>query len=202
VCLWTVDLYFFKLKLFNFGGSSNGNQTGKLVKKRQLHIDENLRKRLFEKVESRAQIEGFKIAPTSHICRILSHVLERIIREIINIGIGQEKRFWLHELVSIVREELPKIDIEDVRRISKELYELALRLRIVDEEKTLDNRNQDLSFILKLSPRYLRTLEKEINDRYAEDKCKERSPTNAIQEYNESLKTNVESLDYHFLRTG
>ncbi len=82
VCLWTVDLFRFTLKLFNLTGSADGEQTGKLIRKGQLHKDEKLRKSLFEKTESRGQIEGFKIAPTSHICRMLSRVFERIIQEV------------------------------------------------------------------------------------------------------------------------
>src|SRR5690606_19800997 len=109
VCLWTVDLFRFTLKLFNLAGSADGSQTGNLIRKGQLHKDESLRKSLFEKTESRGQIEGFKIAPTSHICRVLSRVFERIIQEVINANAGQEKRFWLHELVQMTQKELPRL---------------------------------------------------------------------------------------------
>ncbi len=201
VCLWTVDLYRFTLKLFNLTGSTDSEKTGKLVRKGQLHKDEKLRRSLFDKTESSGQIEGFKIAPTSHICRILSRVFERIIQEVILTSTGQEKRFWLHELVQMTQKELPKLQVEEVRRISKELYELALKLKIVEAEKSLDKEN-DLAFILKIGARSARTLEKEINERYAEEKCKDRSPSLALKEYQESLKSDIGSLDYHLSRAA
>ncbi|AFU57458.1 hypothetical protein Ngar_c05150 [Candidatus Nitrososphaera gargensis Ga9.2] len=201
VCLWTVDLFRFTLKLFNLTGSADGEQTGKLIRKGQLHRDEKLRKSLFEKTESRGQIEGFKIAPTSHICRMLSRVFERIIQEVILTNTRQEKRFWLHELVQMTQKELPKLQAEDVQRITKELYELALQLKIIEVEKSLDKEN-DMAFILKIGARSARTLEKEINERYAEEKCRDRSPALALKEFEEFLKSNIGSLDYHLSRAA
>ncbi|MEP0826135.1 MAG: hypothetical protein HRF40_11680 [Nitrososphaera sp.] len=201
VCLWTVDLFRFTLKLFNLTGSADGEQTGKLIRKGQLHKDEKLRRSLFEKTESRGQIEGFKIAPTSHICRILSRVFERIIQEVILTNAGQEKKFWLHELIQMTQKELPKLQAEDVQRITKELYELALQLKIVEAEKALDKEN-DMTFILKIGARSARTLEKEVTERYAEEKCKDRSPALALKEFEESLKSNIGSLDYHLSRAA
>jgi hypothetical protein len=101
----------------------------------------------------------------------------------------------------MVQKELPKLEIEDVQRISKELYELALQLKVVEAEKAIDKEN-DMAFILKIGARSARTLEKEINERYAEEKCKDRSPALALKEYEEYLRNNIGSLDYHLSRAA
>jgi hypothetical protein len=197
LCLLTVDLFRFTIKLFNLTGSLDGNQTGRLIQKRQLHIDAEFRKRLFEKTESRGQIEGFKIAPSSHMCRILSRVFERILQRVSSASNNQEKRFWLHEMKEIVREELPRIDAADADRITKEVYDLAISLKIIEAEKTVDEK-QGIAFNLKLMSKSARTIEKEIVERYTKEKCKERSPKLALEEYQKFVETSPSSLDYHF----
>jgi hypothetical protein len=198
VCLWTADLYTFTLKLYNPSGY-NKDETGKLVRRRQLHIDERLRKKLYEKTESRAQIEGIRVLPTSHISRILCRVFVRIIQKILLNATEQEKRIWLHELVDMVQEELPKLSDDDIRRISKELHEIATKIKILVLESTSNTlRSKDLSFRVRISAKSPRTVENLIEDKYIEEICKERSPQKSLLEFKEYLRHNVGSLDYHF----
>lgn len=193
VCLWSTDLFFFTLKLFNIRNSNDSKETGILINKGQLHKNENLRVALYKKIESRGQIDGFKISPSSHLCRIMSRVLYRIVIEII--PNNSEKKFWIHELKEILRKELPKVSFMEIDRISKIFYEKASEMEIIDINETLE---KDLSFTLKINFRSIKSIEKEIIERYGKYKCQSRSREEAIKEYEEMLKTSKESLDYFF----
>jgi hypothetical protein len=184
------------LKLYNRSGLDSA-ESGKLIRRRQLHINENLRRRLYGKIESRGQIEGIKVMPSSHICRILSRVFVRIIAEIMIDMTGQERRFWYNELVEKVQDEIPRIPIDDIRRISDELYKLSMKMKIIETESTLTSSS---SFRLKITARSPRTIEKSIEEKYIEEVCKERSPNDSIAEFNQYLKSNAGSLNYHLFK--
>ena len=152
--LWTVHLFRFTLKLFNLKGSVDTSVTAELITKNQLHRDTLLRKRLFGKIESTGQIDGLQVSPTSHICRILSHVFARIIGKILLSDTGQEKRFWLRELMEMVQGELLNVTIEDIKRITDEVYKLALKLKIVESEPSFSD--SDVALRLKVGARSIR----------------------------------------------
>ena len=197
VCLWSVDLFTFNLKLYNRSGLDS-EESGKLVRRRRLHRDEKLRRKLYDKVESRAQIEGIKVMPSSHICRILSRVFVRIIVDVIIDMTEQERRFQYHELVEKVQDELPRLPIDDIRRISEEIHQLAMKMKLIETESTPRNLSSDIPFRLKITARSPRTIDKSIEEKYIEEVCKERSPAESLAEFNQYLKQNIGSLDYHF----
>lgn len=185
------------LKLYNRSGLDS-EESGKLVRRRQLHRDEKLTRKLYDKVESRAQIEGIKVMPSSHICRILSRVFVRIIVDVIIDMTEQERRFQYHELVEKVQDELPRLPIDDIRRISEEIYQLAMKMKLIETESTPRKLSSDIPFRLKITARSPRTIDKSIEEKYIEEVCKERSPAESLAEFNQYLKQNIGSLDYHF----
>jgi hypothetical protein len=202
VCLWSADLYFFTLKLYNPVGSS-GKQNAELIKKKQLHADPELREKLYMKTESRGQIDGVKITSSSHIFRILSRVFIRVIQQILSGASEKEKRFWLHELVDMLKEELPKLNHDDVKSISETLYKLAEKIGILEIESNVTHQapNPDPSFRLKIGTRSSRTFERFIEEKYIETVCEEKSAGSAIKEYMEYLASTPGSLDYHFSKS-
>lgn len=198
VCLWTVDLFQFTIKLFNFSGSNNGDETAKLIRKCQLHKDENLRINLYKKVESRGQIDGLQVTPSSHMCRIISRVFARIAQDVLFRSTEQEKRFWLHELKEIVRKELPTIDAESIDRISETIYNIGAKLKLIEANVTLPVNANDPVFNLKISARSPKTIEQNIQEKYIENECEEKTPAKSIEDYTNYVKESEGSLDNIF----
>lgn len=198
VCLWSVDLFQFTIKLFNFSGSNDGTETGKLIQQGQLHRDENLRKKLYEKTESRGQIDGLQITPSSHICRILARVFARISQEVLFRSTEQEKRFWLHELKEIVGKELPTIDSDSIDRISEYIYKLGIKLKLIEANTDLSKNSSDIGFTLKISARSAKTIEINIQEKYIDDDCEEKTPAKSIDDYTQLVKSSEGSLDNIF----
>jgi hypothetical protein len=73
VCLWSADLQYSTLKIYNPTGTRDSTKTADLIGKGQLNKDPDLREKMYEKTKSTGQVA--RILPSSHICRILSHVL-------------------------------------------------------------------------------------------------------------------------------
>lgn len=198
VCLWTVDLYQFTIKLFNTSVSLNGSETGKLIQKRQLHRDENLRKRLYDKIESRGQIDGLQITPSSHVCRVISRVFARVAQEVLFKSTEQEKRFWLHELREVVRKELSTLDTDSICRISEMIYKMGIKLKLIDANTSLPKNGDDIAFNLKIGAKSAKTIEMNIQEKYIEDECEEKTPAKSIEDYTDYVKSSEGSLDNIF----
>ena len=194
VILWSVDLFHFTLKLFNFG-----KDNGELIAKKQLHQDQNLREQLYEKTESRGQIEGTKITPSSHFCRILSRIFVKITQQILFKSSGEEKRFWLNDLTKVVSEELPWCEQNDVDRITEEIYKNSIELKLINIVQEKEN-PKDIEFGLKMGARNSKVVEQNVIDKYIESRCKERSPILAIAEYQKAVAESPGSLDYQFAK--
>ena len=197
VCLWSADLFNFTLKMHNFTNSNDGDATGNLIRKRQLHLDKYLRESLYDKIESRGLIEGTLVTPLSHFCRILSRVFIKISQQVLFKSTGEEKRFWLNELIAVVQDELPEIGMTDIHRMSKLIYKHALKLKIIEIKQEKET-PKAIEFGLKMAARNSRIVEQNIEDKYIEDICNERSPKLALTEYQTNAAKSKSSLDYHF----
>lgn len=200
VCLWSVDLFAFTLKLYNPSASKDSGETSRLIKQRQLHRDPKLREPLYSKTESQGQIDGYHVTPSSHIGRILSRVIIRVIQKILPSTSAQERKFWMYELVDMLREELPRTDVADIRRIADEIIKLGTSIEIFEVESSEKPMETVLS--LKISARSSRRVENEISDRYIEKICDKESPKRALKEYREYVAKNVGTLDYLFSKTN
>lgn len=196
VCLWSVDQFHFTIKLFNISGFKK-EETSKLIQNGQLHKDENLRKKLYDITESRGQIDGLRITPSSHICRILSRVLTRTAQEVLFKTTEQEKRFWLHELREVVGKELPTIDQDSVNRISEIIYKRGIKLKLIEANGDVGNAG-DIGFTLKIGAKSARTIEMNIQERYINEECEENAPVKSMADYEQYVKSSEGSLDNIF----
>lgn len=202
VILWTIDLFAYTLKLYNPSNTKDGPVTGKLVKQVQLHRDSNLRERMYDEVESDGVIEGLKILSTSHICRILSRTLARIIQDFLQDTTAEEKKFRLHEMIQCIQKELPKISVADAQRLAKELYELAEGIGIIEREVLLPTQPEsEMIFKFRMGARSLKSIEREVEKEFIEKRCREQSRNTALAKYKDYSAADPNSI-MNLLRKG
>jgi hypothetical protein len=195
VILWTIDLFTNTLKLYNPSNTKDGSVTGKLVKQSQLHKDSKLKERLYNEVESDGVIEGLKILSTSHICRILSRTLARIIQDFLQDTTASEKKFRLHEMIQCIQKELPKVTVADAQRLAGELNTLAEEIKIIEQDNILPKPNEtDPSFKFRIGARSLKSIEREVEEKYIDKKCRDEARKTAITKYSEYASSAPDSI--------
>ncbi|WP_415282233.1 hypothetical protein [Candidatus Nitrososphaera sp. FF02] len=195
-CLWSADIQYSTLKIFNPTGTTNSERTAELIRKRQLNIDPDLREKMYGKTKSQGQM-GIRVLTTSHICRMLSRTIAGITQRFLLNTSSDERRFWMHELISVLMDEIPGTPAEDLDRIAKEIIALAIKLRIVELEPSLTNPSES-SYKLKVGTRTPKTIEDFVEGQYIKQICEENSPMMAIQEFREFVKKDIGTLDQIF----
>lgn len=195
VCLWTADLFTSTLKLYNPSGSTEGNITGKLINLGQLHRDETLRRRIFRKIESNGQIEGLRILPSSHVCRILTHVIVRITRKHIFQSTNSDSQFSFTELAECVQKELRKLEFENAKQLATILFKLGIKFKIMETSTPEITNDSEVIIRLKSGSRSLKTIEKYVEDKYIDSKCKEESSWKSIDKYKQIIRSDPNSIE-------
>lgn len=199
-CLWSADIQYSTLKIYNPTGTTDSQRTGELIRRRQLNIDPELRERMYTKTKSQGQV-GLRILTTSHICRVLSRAVAGITQKFLHDVSADERRFWIHELKAVLADEIPNTPPEDLDRISREAVGLATRLKIVEAEPSL-TKPSETSYKLKLGTRTPRTIEDFIEIQYIKQTCEENSPVMAIKEFQDFVSQDAGTLDKIFSSLG
>ena len=87
------------------------------------------------------------------------------------------------------------MSIEDLTCLTNKILDLAININIIDVEENLE-KSSDRQLRLKIGTESPRSVEAAIEEQYMKSICNERSPTNALQEYKEYVRTDKGSLDY------